>query len=83
MIAGRPCVFSKSYKTEYSFPFADLTFIKAQLKGMHDFMKAIDSKKRIKETVTQLKQPDLGTATVREYMENYRTLQKFKTLHQR
>ena len=70
-------------RADYSDPFAGFNFNKAQIKRIHDFMKAIDSKKRVKETVTQLKKSDLSTTTVREYMEKYQTLQKFENLHQR
>ena len=50
---------------------------------MQIFMNAVDSKKRIKEAATQLKKSDLNTLTVREYIEKYRVLQKFETIHQR
>lgn len=69
--------------TSASDPFSGFTFNKAQIERMQIFINAVDSKRRIKEAATQLKKSDLNTLTVREYMEKYRVLQKFETIHQR
>jgi len=70
-------------KAEPSDPFNNFNFNKAQIKRILEFMNAIDSKKRINEKASQLKKSDLGKTTVREYMEKFQTLQKFRTIHQR
>ena len=66
-----------------SDPFAGFSFNKAQIARIRSFMKAVDTKKKMAESARQLKSSDLKTATVREYMEKYRVLQKFERIHQR
>ncbi|KAF1083005.1 MAG: hypothetical protein GQF41_0772 [Candidatus Rifleibacterium amylolyticum] len=66
-----------------SDPFAGFSFNKAQIARIRSFMKAVDTKKKMAESARQLKSSDLKTATVREYMEKYKVLQKFERIHQR
>lgn len=63
-------------------PFSDFSFNKAQLKRVSAFMNAIDNRKDVRKTVSQLKKSDLNSATVREYMEKFRTIEKFENIHQ-
>lgn len=64
-------------------PFAGFSFNKAQLKRVENLINAVENKKDVKKAVSQLKKSDLGSFTVREYMEKFRTLQKFDEIHNR
>lgn len=72
-----------SSRKQSSDPFAGFNFNKAQIERIKNFMNAVERKRNMAESARQLKKSDLKTATVREYMERYRILQKFERIHQR
>jgi tetratricopeptide (TPR) repeat protein len=62
-------------------PFADFKFNKAQISRIAAFIKAVDNKKGMQKAASKLKKADLYRATVREYMEKFRTMQNFENIH--
>ena len=80
---GQPAV-SRSVVESDSLtnPFSGFSFDESKLKRIKAFVGAVNSKKNTKEAVSQLKKSDLSNSTVREYMGQFRKMQKFEDIHQ-
>lgn len=62
-------------------PFNGFKFNQAKIARIGKLVKAIESKKNMKEAVRNLKKSDLNNVTVQENMKKFRTIQKFKKIH--
>jgi len=62
-------------------PFAGFNFNRSQILRVRNFIKAVEGRKNMKTAFNSLKKSDMNLATVREYMEKYKTLQNFDDAH--
>ena len=68
--------------SEASDPFAGFTFDKGRINRINDFISAVESRKLVGDKARLLQKDDLRVKTVGEYLEKYRQMQKFDSLHQ-
>lgn len=64
-------------------PFDGFNFNKAQLERVDAFIKAVESRKNMKQAFNNLMRSDMHLATVREYVDKYRSMQNFNEAHRR
>jgi hypothetical protein len=62
-------------------PFTGFNFNRSQILRVRNFIKAVEGRKNMKTAFNSLKKSDMKLATVREYMEKYKTLQNFDDAH--